>query len=289
MKISTSRSLAAFSIVAGISAAGSANAALISGWDPSNALTPVNANASNLANTVAGGNDLFLNQFDVNGVSGSATTIDDAIVFKPGFAGAGGGTAAITSGATDSALEIWFNFGGATVANNILFETGASGNGFGLKATATGIEFNHDAGAASDSISVDLSTLNLNNFVQVVALIDASTSLSLRVTDITGTSVTATVAVTNTASGTGNQAGLGTSTGASSTVLSISAGNTGGNDASATGVTGPFLGQTGLIRFYDVATFDEADASFEAIVPEPGSAMLGASGALLLLRRRRAR
>ncbi len=167
---------------------------------------------------------------------------------------------------------MWVNLGGSVPNHTIMMETGAGNNGYGVKTTASGgLEFNHVFNSVETRASVSLAGLNLNDYIQIVAVVDAtSKQFLLQAKDAYGVSVTSGfTSLVSTGSGTGNQAGLGSAFGIDWRVPTFG-GDTGGLDASLSAIANKFYGEIGLFRIYNTGTTTEADLNYMTIQTDGG-------------------
>jgi hypothetical protein len=206
------------------------------------------------------------------------TAIEQAVSFNGTYQFQYGSGGFRTSDATAS-VEVWFK-PATLIDEQMLFETGGGLNGTGIGLNGSTLEASSNSSAAS----FDLANVDLDEFIQVVVANDSDDGTVGSWRFYVNGRLEGTGSANNDFSGTDQTAIGGIESGATSGVPQPT-------DAAANNVEAPFDGQIGLVRIYDTALSDQnVKTSFNAIVPEPSSLMLGivGFGGLALLRRQRA-
>lgn len=197
-------------------------------------------------------------------------------------------------------FEIWTRLPSGTdpSANAVIFESGGGDNGFGFFTTSGGaLEFASYSGGGTNNnlISLSTSTLNTADYLQVVGVYNTSNNLlTFQIKDVDGVTLSGTDSSGTLGTGTGNAGGLFLP-GFSGNNMALGSANAGGSFASSIGSgvdLNPYGGEIALFNIYDNDAIANGDilASYNAVIPEPSTALLlgvGVAG-LAFLRRRRA-
>ncbi|MFT7219435.1 MAG: VCBS repeat-containing protein, partial [Candidatus Azotimanducaceae bacterium] len=154
----------------------------------------------------------------------------------------------------DATLEVWIKPDSLSGGNQVLFETGGSTDGLAITLDGSTLVLDvRDDNAQFGAASFDISTLDITDFIQVIASVDlVNNQINLYAVDSNGLALSATGIAFAGTDWTGNEAGgLGTLDGASAIVA-------------ATPVD--FAGEIALFRYYDsVLTASERTENYEAI------------------------
>lgn len=167
-------------------------------------------------------------------------------------------------------FEFWIHFGGAVSAGEVIFETGGAANGIGLFTRAGGLEFaTSSVVTGADAIAtVVLTGLDLNHYIQVVAVFDtAASGITLIAKDVGGAEVVhSSLSDHSLLTGTSNGIGLFSGSNGNFGRARNDIGGSGATGVSLPGNPGVFSGKIGLVRIYDGVDLDSPAAAFSAIV-----------------------
>ena len=240
--------------------------------------------------TVNGTNNVFANDdeykvdfnetlsVDASGVLDN--DVDPELTSLPGLASAislsgAGGTAASLQNLSgnptnnDASFELWIK-PSDTTGHEMLFETGATGDGMAISLDGTEIHFevrnNNGSNTGLERVTVDLTTLGIADptaeFIQVVGVIDIGGNLDLYVNGVLAGSTTAT-GINDWAGGNGT--GFGQN-----------------NSGATIGGTSGFQGDFALFRFYESAlNATDVQTNYQSITQSNGPDSV--SGATLVI------
>lgn len=262
--------------------AGVVTTGLVHEWDAA-----LDDGADNLWNdTVAGGQDpaWALNdtgQVACVAVTGSSTNLTHAFAWDGSDIAALTGTnisknADVTgvSATTDTTFELWARYDASTLAAGqwmTLFDWGGRGNGAGVYLYNNGGQIVvQGRPSTADLVAANVATTS-SDFLHIVMAVDvAADSVSLFLDGVETTSTLTRKDFGN------NPAGLGGQKGQAGGI-------------SVDPITDPLVGEIALVRIYDGIAFSSTDvqANYQAVIPEPASAMLLGLGSLAIARRRR--
>lgn len=187
--------------------------------------------------------------------------------------------------APDASFELWIKPANLS-GNEVIFETGGRQRGMAILLSGNEVVVIAKQAAAQDDAEVvlthTLSAADINDFIQIVV---TTTTASHKLYVNTATETNPAALRAGSTISYGDFAG----TDAASLGGSIQIGGSDGDDGGATvddesqyyAEAGAYTGQIAIINFYnDVLTGAEVAQNFNAVVPEPTSAMLVLGGAL---------
>jgi len=209
-------------------------------------------------------------------IDSAATRFTAAYRLDPATSASGGSTAAFPGG--DTTFEVWVRPGSLDGNHQVIFETGGGQNGSSFLITSTSVRFLNSTGNTRRfDMTVPLEGIDLSDFVQIVASLDATGgAITLSVRGAGGGR--AALRAEGPVGRGGNGASLfNWGSGALGASHNNLGGRTEAGGASPAGLT-QFRGEIALLNVYDTALdADEIDASFASIAgPQPTIASFAA-------------